>query len=279
MNQSVPVAAETKPIRVVIIGAAGRMGKMLIKACDEHSDFQIVGATERSGSAFLGIDCGALGGVGDNGIRITDAIETTLDNAQAVIDFSLPDSTVDNVAACADAGCAMVIGTTGLTAAQHAKMRAAAQHIPIIYAPNMSVGINLCFDLIAMAAAVLGDDTDVEIMETHHRDKVDAPSGTAIKMGEIVAKSLDRDLHQCAVYGRQGRTGVRERKTIGFQTTRGGDIVGEHTVLFASVGERIEITHRSSSRMNFARGALRATAWVIAHPPGLYAMQDVLGLS
>jgi len=195
-----------------------------------------------------------------------------------LIDFTSPAATLAHAAACAASGRALVVGTTGLTAAQKAELAGAAARTPVLFAANMSVGVTLCLALLRQAAQVLGDDFDVEIIEAHHRHKVDAPSGTALRMGEVVAEALGRNLADCAVYGREGQTGARDRRTIGFATVRGGDIVGDHTVLFAGEGERIEITHKASSRLTFARGALRAAAWLAGQPAGLYDMQDVLGL-
>jgi len=201
-----------------------------------------------------------------------------LAEADAVIDFTLPEATVTYAAACAEAGVPMVIGTTGFDTAQQAALEDAGRSVALMIAPNMSIGVNLTFKVLDMVARALGDDYDVEVIEAHHRNKVDAPSGTALRMGEVVAEALDRNLEANAVYGRQGRTGVRERETIGFETIRAGDIVGEHTVMFAGAGERVEIAHKASSRQTFAGGAVRAAKWVTTQPPGLYDMQDVLGL-
>lgn len=195
-----------------------------------------------------------------------------------LIDFTRPEGTLAHLEICRKAGRAMVIGTTGFTEAQKQTIREAAKEIPVVFAPNMSVGVNLCLKLLDLAARVLGDEVDIEVIEAHHRHKVDAPSGTALRMGEVVAEALGRDLAQCAVYGREGHTGERERKTIGFETIRAGDIVGEHTVMFAGIGERVEITHKASSRMTFAKGAVRAAAWLKGRSAGLYDMQDVLDL-
>jgi 4-hydroxy-tetrahydrodipicolinate reductase len=206
-----------------------------------------------------------------------------VDGFDVLIDFTSPQATAANIDHCVDAGKAMVIGTTGLTDAQKQTLQAASEQIPIVFAPNMSVGVNVCFKLLDIAARVMNDDIDIEIIEAHHRHKVDAPSGTALAMGEVVSKALGRDLKECAIYGREGYTGPRERNTIGFETIRAGDIVGEHTVMFAGLGERIEISHKASSRMTFAKGAVRAALWLSQrrlsqHQNGLYDMQDVLGL-
>jgi 4-hydroxy-tetrahydrodipicolinate reductase len=201
-----------------------------------------------------------------------------LDDFDVLIDFTRPEATLAHLAICRGAGKAMVIGTTGFDEDQKAVIREASKDIPVVFAPNMSVGVNLCFKLLELAARVMGDAADIEIIEAHHRHKVDAPSGTALRMGEVVADALGRNLEDCAVYGREGVTGERERETIGFETIRAGDIVGEHTVMFAAEGERVEITHKASSRMTFAGGAVRAAAWLGDRPRGLFDMQDVLGL-
>ena len=211
-------------------------------------------------------------------MNVEDSLDRALDVSDVCIDFTLPGPTVEHAEACRSRRRALVIGTTGLSADQRSKLEDAARDIAIMHAPNMSVGVNLCFKLLDIAARALGDSVDIEIIEAHHRNKVDAPSGTAVRMGEIIAGALGRDLAGCAVYGREGHTGIRDRRTIGFETIRAGDIVGEHTVMFGGEGERIELTHRAASRANFAAGALRAARWVVQRPPGLYDMQDVLGL-
>ena len=264
--------------RVAITGAAGRMGKALIEAVQQAEGVQLGAAIERPGSSVIGVDAGELAGVGKLGVPVVDAVMAAAD-FDVLIDFTLPEVTMQNLAACLQRGAAMVIGTTGLTDEQKQQLAAAAEKIGIVFAPNMSVGVNLCLKLLQMAAKVLGDEVDIEIVEAHHRHKVDAPSGTALRMGEVVAEALGRDLKECAVYGREGRTGERERKTIGFETIRAGDIVGEHTVMFAGIGERVEITHKASSRMTFAGGAVRAAEWLRQQKNGLYDMQDVLGLN
>jgi 4-hydroxy-tetrahydrodipicolinate reductase len=265
-------------IRVAIAGAAGRMGRSLIVACHELSGIQVSAATERAGSSSLGMDAGALAGVGRLGVPIVDQLGSVLDRFDVLIDFSVPGATLQQLEQCRKTGRRMVIGTTGFTGEEREAIACAARDIGIVFAPNMSVGVNLCFKLVDLAAQVLGDQYDVEILEAHHRHKVDAPSGTALKMGEIVAAARQRDLVRCAVYAREGRTGERDRGAIGFATIRAGDIVGEHTVLFASSGERVEITHRATNRMTFANGAARAAAWVAEKQRGLFDMQDVLGL-
>ena len=265
--------------RVAVTGAAGRMGKTLVQAIHASDDLNLGGAFERAGLSLLGADAGDLAGVGSLGVTLGDDLAAATSGFDVLIDFSVPDATLSYVRVCAEAGKPMVIGTTGFTEAGLADIRRAAANIPIMMAPNMSVGVNVTFKLIEMAARVLGDEVDVEVYEAHHRDKIDAPSGTAVRMGEILAQTLQRDLGKDAIYGRHGITGARERRSIGFQSVRGGDIVGEHTVLFAGSGERIEITHRAQSRMNFAQGALRAVRFVAERQEGLFDMQDVLGLS
>ena len=266
-------------INVAITGAAGRMGRTLIQALEDTDGVQLAAALERPGLSLIGSDAGELAGLGTRGVAIVDDLGAVLDAFEVIVDFTVPAATLHTVEVCRKAGKAMVIGTTGFDADGRAVIDRAADEIPIMMAPNMSVGVNVAFKLIEMAAGVLGDDVDIEIIEAHHRHKIDAPSGTAVRMGEIVADVLGRDLAECAVYGREGITGPRDGKTIGFETIRAGDIVGEHTVMFAGPGERIEITHRAASRMNFAAGAMRAVKWVSQRSSGLYDMQDVLGLS
>ena len=265
-------------IRVAIAGAAGRMGRMLLDACNQSEGIRCTAASEHLNSPFVGADAGEVAGIGRLEVAISTDLAPLADRYDVLIDFTRPAATLDHLAVCRAAGKAMVIGTTGLSAEQKAEIGRAAEQIPIVFAPNMSVGVNLCFKLLELAARVLGDGVDVEIVEAHHRHKVDAPSGTALAMGQAVATALGRDLERCAVYGREGVTGERDRATIGFATIRAGDIVGEHTVLFADMGERIEITHRASSRMTFAKGAVRAAAWLAGREPGLFDMRDVLGL-
>lgn len=264
--------------RVAVTGAAGRMGRTLIQAIHSSDDLSLGAALERPDSTLLGSDAGELAGVGRLNVEVGADAAGAADAFDVLIDFTVPQAALAHLAVCEDAGKAMVIGTTGFDAAGHERVRAAAKRIPILMAPNMSVGVNLTFKLVEMAARVLGDGVDVEIIEAHHRHKIDAPSGTAVRMGEIVADVLGRDLEQVAVYGRQGQVGARKPDTIGFATVRAGDIVGEHTVYFAGAGERLEITHRAHSRDNFAKGAALAAAWVAGKPNGLYTMFDVLGL-
>lgn len=265
-------------IHVAITGVAGRMGRHLLDACQQTAEVRCTVASEHPDNPLIGIDAGEIAGIGRLNVRVTADLTPLVDYFDVLIDFTRPAATLSHTALCRKAGKALIIGTTGFSAEQKTAIAQAAESIPIVFAPNMSVGVNLCFKLLEMAAQVLRDDVDIEIIEAHHRHKVDAPSGTALAMGQVIARTLGRDLEQCAVYGRQGMTGERDRPAIGFATVRAGDIVGEHTVLFADVGERIEITHRASSRMTFAKGAVRAAAWLAGRGPGLYDMQDVLGL-
>ena len=265
-------------IRVAIVGAAGRMGKTLIEAVQNAEGLALGAATERPDSSLLGADAGELAGVGKLGVALSGNLAEVVDDFDVVIDFTAPASTMAHLALCRQHGKQIVIGTTGLDDAQKQQIRDAANDIGVVFAPNMSVGVNLCFKLLDIAARVMGDDADIEIVEAHHRHKVDAPSGTALRMGEVVADALGRDLKQVAVYGREGQTGARKRETIGFETIRAGDVVGEHIVWFAAEGERVEIAHKASSRMTFARGAVRAAAWIARKENGLFDMQDVLGL-
>lgn len=264
--------------RVAITGAAGRMGRMLVQAIQETEGLTLGAAFERPGLTLLGSDAGELAGLGKLGVTLSDDIAGHLDDFDTLVDFSVPESTLAALVQCQAAGKRLVIGTTGFDEAGLAKIREASNHIAIFMAPNMSVGVNLVFKLLEVAATIMGDSADVEIIEAHHKHKVDAPSGTAVRMGEIVADALGRNLPDVAVYGREGITGARDPKTIGFETIRAGDIVGDHTVLFAGAGERIEITHRAHSRMNFAQGAMRAVQFLADQSGGLHDMQDALGL-
>ena len=264
--------------KIAITGAAGRMGRNLIEATYLADGAHLAAAIERKGSSMVGTDAGELIGVENQQVAIVDDLTAALPQADVLIDFTIPEVTMANVAACHAAGKKIVIGTTGLSETQKAVLQQAAQDIAIVFAPNMSVGVNLCLKLLDIAARVMNEDIDIEIIEAHHRHKIDAPSGTALAMGEVVAKALGRELKDCAVYGREGRTGERDRRTIGFETIRAGDIVGEHTVMFAGIGERVEITHKASSRMTFAKGAVRAAQWLMRKDNGLFDMQDVLGL-
>ena len=264
--------------RIAIAGAGGRMGRRLIEACDISNDANLSVAFERPESSLVGSDAGELAGIGKNNISIINDLNQEIDQFDCLIDFTSPEATLKHLASCQAAKKRIVIGTTGFSAEQIEIIKKAAEDIAIVFAPNMSVGVNLTFKLLDIAARVLGDSVDIEVIEAHHRHKVDAPSGTALRMGEVIADALDRDLKECAVYGREGQTGERDRKTIGFETIRAGDIVGEHTAMFADIGERVEITHKASSRMTFANGAVRAAQWLNQHDKGLFDMQDVLGL-
>ncbi len=260
--------------RIAIAGAAGRMGRNLVIACSETDDLKLTQALEREQSPSIGSDAGLLAGLTPNKVLLGDHLDASA--FDILIDFTHPSATTNHVDFCVEHGKKMVIGTTGCDQDLEQKMQAAGERIALVYAPNMSVGVNLCLKLLQTAAAVLGDSVDIEVIEAHHRHKVDAPSGTALKMGQVIAETLGRNLEDCAVYGREGQTGARDRKTIGLESIRAGDIVGEHTVMFADEGERIEITHKASSRMTFARGAIRACRWIEQQPRGLFSMQDIL---
>ncbi|MGQ9831745.1 MAG: 4-hydroxy-tetrahydrodipicolinate reductase [Thermochromatium sp.] len=265
-------------IRIAIAGAGGRMGRTLIQAVVATEGLRLGAATERAGSSLIGSDAGELAGVGRLDVAVVAELAGVLDDFDILIDFTTPDATMGHLALCREAGKRMVIGTTGFDVPQRAAIKSAGAEIGIVFAPNMSVGVNLCLKLLDIAARVFGDMVDIEIIEAHHRHKVDAPSGTALRMGEVIAEALGRDLQQVAVYGRQGQTGARERQTIGFQSIRAGDVVGEHTVWFAAEGERVEIAHKASSRLTFAMGAMRAARWIAERERGCFDMQDVLGL-
>jgi len=260
--------------RIAIAGAAGRMGRNLVIACSETDDLELTQALEREQSPSIGSDTGLLAGLAPNNVMICDHLDAPA--FDILIDFTHPSATTKHVDFCVEHSKKMVIGTTGCDAGLEQKMQTAGESIALVYAPNMSVGVNLCLELLQTAAAVLGDSVDIEVIEAHHRHKVDAPSGTALKMGQVIAETLGRNLDECAVYGREGQTGARDRKTIGFESIRAGDIVGDHTVMFADEGERIEITHKASSRMTFARGAIRACRWIEQQPQGIFSMQDIL---
>jgi len=265
-------------INIAINGAGGRMGRCLIQAVVETEGLQLTAAIDRPESSLLGVDAGELAGVGKLGVVLSADLDAATKNSDVIIDFTLPEATMTLLPLCVQNQCRPVIGTTGFDAVQKQMIQQTADKIATLLAPNMSVGVNLSLKLLDLAARVLGDSVDIEIIEAHHRHKVDAPSGTALRMGEVVADALGRDLKDCAIYGREGRTGERDRNTIGFATVRAGDIVGDHTVLFAAEGERIEITHKASSRMTFAYGAMRASAWLMQQQTGLFDMQDVLAL-
>ena len=264
-------------IRYAIAGSSGRMGRTLIEAVQQDSGASLAAALEHGSSPFLGKDAGELVGA-PCGVRITDDLDAALAAADCLIDFTRPEGTLAHLEACRRHRVGLVIGTTGFSSLGKKAIAGAAGEIPIVFAPNMAVGVNAVFRLLDVAARILNAGYDVEVIEAHHRHKVDAPSGTALRMGEVVAAALGRDLSACAVYGREGHTGERPATQIGFSTIRGGDIVGDHTVLFAGPGERIEITHKSASRMPYALGALRAGRFMRGHERGLFDMQDVLGL-
>ena len=264
-------------VRVAIAGCQGRMGKMLVEVAKEKPFVHLGGAFERSGSPFIGIDAGEIAGVGPLDVLVTESLEGLEDKIDAVIDFTVPEATLNNLKWCRKHGKKLVIGTTGFSEEQKAQITEGAQETAVMMAPNMSVAVNLMFKLLEQAAKVMTDH-DIEIIEAHHRFKKDAPSGTALKMGEVIADTLGRDLNECAVYGREGITGERDPNTIGFATVRAGDIIGEHTAMFADIGERLEITHKSSSRATYANGAMRAAHWLLDKETGLYDMFDVLGL-
>jgi 4-hydroxy-tetrahydrodipicolinate reductase len=265
-------------IRIAVTGAAGRMGGRIITAIKEAEGLELGGAVERTGHGLVGEDAGMVAGCGHSGVKIVDDLATALDEVDVLIDFTFPEVSLRNLAICARLGKSIVIGSTGFTPEQRAEAKRFAGQVPVVLAPNMSVGVNLCFKVLKDVAATLGEDFDVEIVELHHNKKNDSPSGTAVRMGEIVAEALGRDYNEVANFHRQGMCGERTREEIGMQTVRGGDIVGEHTVYFIGMGERIEITHRAMSRDMFARGAVRAAGWLAGKPAGLYDMQDVLGL-
>lgn len=264
-------------MKIAVAGAGGRMGRMLIEAVLAADDAELAGALDIEGSPVLGRDAADFLGR-QSGVRITSSADEALAQATHLIDFTRPEGTLAYLAHCEERGVRAVIGTTGFDAAGKARIAAAGTRIPVVFAPNMSVGVNVTLKLLEMAARILNTGYDIEIIEAHHRHKVDAPSGTALRMGEVVASALGRDLSKVAVYGREGVTGERDPSTIGFATVRGGDIVGDHTVLFAGTGERIEITHRSASRVTYAHGALRACRFLSDRANGLYDMQAVLGI-
>jgi 4-hydroxy-tetrahydrodipicolinate reductase len=264
-------------VKLALAGAAGRMGRTLVEAVLRSGDLALAAAIEAPGHAQLGRDAGeALGAT--TGVALTADVAAAVAAADCLVDFTQPEATAGHVEACAAAGTAAVVGTTGFIAAQRERISAAAKRVPIVMAPNFAVGVNAVFKLAELAARILGDGYDVEIVEAHHRHKVDAPSGTALRLGAAVAAALGRDLEACAVHGRSGITGERDPRAIGFHAIRGGDIVGEHSVIFAGEGERVEVGVRSGSRMTYALGALRAARWVRGKPPGLFDMFDVLGL-
>ena len=263
--------------RIAVAGAGGRMGHMLIEAVSASTDFQLTGALDVAASPAIGMDAAAFSGRA-SGVLISADIRQGLQNAGVLIDFTRPEGTLAHLKVCRELGVKLVIGTTGFSEEQKAEIAAAAKDIAIVMAPNMSVGVNVTFKLLEMAAKALSTGYDIEIIEAHHRHKVDAPSGTALKMGEVIAGALGRDLKDCAVYAREGITGERDPLAIGFSAVRGGDVVGDHTVMFLGTGERIEISHKSSSRSNYAQGGLRAARFLGGQSSGLFDMFDVLNL-
>ncbi|WP_288404977.1 4-hydroxy-tetrahydrodipicolinate reductase [uncultured Acinetobacter sp.] len=264
--------------RIGVLGAGGRMGRILIQAV-QQAGYQLAAAVERPESSLVGTDAGELAGIGSIGVKVAGSLSEVLKDCDVVIDFTAPVATEQHLQLCAEAGVAMVIGTTGFSEQQKQLLNETATRTPVVYAANYSVGVNVSIKLLELASKVFGDSVDIEIIEAHHRHKVDAPSGTALMMGEAIAETLGRDLKTDAVYCREGHTGARERQSIGFQTIRGGDIVGEHTAMFIGEGERVEITHKATNRMNFASGAVRAAAWVVGRDARKYDMNDVLGFN
>jgi 4-hydroxy-tetrahydrodipicolinate reductase len=268
-----------KSINVGVIGAGGRMGRMLIEAVQNNPQTVLKAAIERQGSSLVGADAGEVAAIGHLNVQIVDDLAAVIDDIDVLIDFSLPDATEKNMQVCAEHNVAMVIGTTGFNEQQERVLAKASEKITIVYAGNYSTGVNLSLKLLGMAAKAFGNDADVEIIEAHHKHKIDAPSGTAYMMAEAVATARNQNLKEVAIYGREGQTGERESGTIGIHAVRGGEIVGDHTVMFIADGEVVEITHRARARMTFAAGAVRAATWVVEQEVGQYNMQDVLGLS
>ena len=264
--------------RIGVLGAGGRMGRILVQAVKE-AGYQLAAAVERPESSLIGADAGEVAGIGAVGVKIVGNLQDVLKDCDVMVDFTAPLATAQHLKLCREAGVAIVIGTTGMNDEQKAFLDESATQTPVVYAANYSVGVNVSIKLLELASKVFGDTVDIEVIEAHHRHKVDAPSGTALMMGEAIAGALGRDLKEDAVYCREGHTGPRERKSIGFQTIRGGDIVGEHTAMFIADGECVEITHKATNRMNFASGAIRAAAWVVGREARKYDMKDVLGFN
>ena len=271
--------AKEQTINVGVIGAGGRMGRMLIEAVQNNPQTMLRAAIERQGSSLVGADAGEVAAVGCLDVQIVDDLQAVISDIDVLIDFSLPDATEKNMQICAEHGVAMVIGTTGFNEQQEQVLAKASEQIAIVYAGNYSTGVNLSLKLLGMAAKAFGNDADVEVIEAHHKHKIDAPSGTAYMMAEAVAEARGQNLKDVAVYGREGQTGEREAGTIGIHAIRGGEIIGDHTVMFIADGEVVEITHRARARMTFAAGAVRAATWIIKQEVGQYNMQDVLGLN
>jgi 4-hydroxy-tetrahydrodipicolinate reductase len=265
-------------IKVAVTGVAGRMGGRIISLLRQEQEIQIVGATEREGHPALGKDAGLVAGIGEINIRVYGKIEEAASLADAIVDFTTPAGTLMNAEYASRTGKAMVIGTTGFSEDEQKRIKKLAENFPCVMSPNMSIGVNVMFEIARRLAGLLGDEFDVEIVETHHRHKVDSPSGTALRLGEVVAEALGRDFKKVARFERYGQIGERKKEEIGIQAIRGGDVVGEHTLIFFGFGERIELTHKAESRDNFARGAIRALKWVVGKPSGIYTMKDVLGI-
>jgi 4-hydroxy-tetrahydrodipicolinate reductase len=265
-------------IKAIVTGAAGRMGSRIVNVLSSSEGIALGGAVEKKGHALLGQDAGGPAGIAATNIKIVDDLAAALKAGEVLIDFTSPETSLHHIKVCADMGKAVVIGSTGFSKDQLVQIAAFVTKIPCVLSPNMSIGVNLCFKILDEIARTIGEDYDMEIVEAHHRMKKDAPSGTAVKMAQVIAQAVNRNLEEVGVYARKGMIGERSKKEIGIQTLRAGDIVGEHTVMFAGKGERIEITHRAHSRDTFAAGAVRASKWVVGKKPGLYDMQDVLGL-
>ncbi|MFV0576001.1 MAG: 4-hydroxy-tetrahydrodipicolinate reductase [Vibrio sp.] len=266
-------------VRIAVAGAAGRMGRNLVKATHSNPNAQVGAGSERSDSSLIGVDVGELCGEGKFDIRLVDDLEKAVEEFDVIVDFTAPKSTLKNIQLCQQYGKKIIIGTTGFSEQEKEDILKASETLPIVMAPNYSVGVNLVFKLLEKAAKVMGDYCDIEVIEAHHRHKVDAPSGTALGMGEAIAGAMGNKLSDVAVYAREGITGERTKDEIGFATIRAGDIVGEHTAMFADIGERVEITHKATDRMTFANGAVKAAVWLDKQPAGFYTMQDVLGLN
>ncbi len=267
------------PLKIGVVGASGRMGRMVVGIISGSGDCELAGATEAPGSEYLGADAGTLAGVGENGVIVTDDTAAMFAGVDAVVDFTVPAATQAHAQIAADAGCALVAGTTGLEATHQDALEAASASVPVVWAPNMSAGVNLLFAVTQQVARALGEEFDIEIVEMHHRHKVDAPSGTALGLGQAAAAGRGVDFDTVKVLSREGITGERTPGNIGFAALRGGDVVGEHSVVFAGAGERIELSHRATDRAIFARGAVRAALWTAGKPAGFYTMNDVLGLT
>ena len=279
MNQSANKNVNKEAIKVGVIGAGGRMGRMLIEAVQDNPQTTLSAAIERQGSSLVGADAGEVAAIGRLDVQIVDNLAAVINDIDVLIDFSLPDATEKNMQICAEHNVAMVIGTTGFNKQQEQVLATASEQVAIVYAGNYSTGVNLSLKLLGMAAKAFGTEADVEIIEAHHKHKIDAPSGTAFMMAEAVAEARGQNLKDVAVYGREGQTGERETGTIGIHAIRGGEIVGDHTVMFIADGEVVEITHRARERMTFAAGAVRAATWIVQQSAGQYNMQDVLGLN